>query len=71
MTEANNNNIVSEQLLYIHHLFHFWKKQKNDIQALINFVSKVNAIILIYALKLGFKTCYNKVRAQKIDDSIF
>ena len=49
----------------------WFKKSKVQIQALINFSNKINAIILGYALKLGLKVRTINVEAQKIDDSTF
>ena len=39
------------------------------MQALIDSSSKVNAITLGYALKLGLKICFTNVKTQKIDGS--
>ena len=45
-----------------------WFK-KNEVQALINSSNKVNAIMLMYALKLGLKVRITNIRAQNIDGS--
>ena len=45
------------------------KQPKNDIQALINLSSKVNAIALAYTLKLGLRVRYIKVETRKISSS--
>lgn len=71
MIKTDNKNIVLKQLPCIYYLLRFYKNQKSDVQALIDFSSKVNAITLAYALKLGFRTCHTDVRAQKIYGSIF
>lgn len=41
-------------VLCIYYLLYF-KKDKGNVEALINFSSEVNAIALTYAIKLGFK----------------
>ena len=43
--------------------------KKSEVQALINFGSKVNTMTLGYALKLGLKIHLINVKAQKIDNS--
>lgn len=45
--------------------------QKNEIQALINSSSKVNAITLVYILKLGLQARQTNIGDQKIHGSIF
>ncbi len=45
------------------------KFQKNEVQALINSGSKVNAMTLVYAIKLDLTTRKTSVGVQKIDDS--
>lgn len=42
-----------------------------EIKALIDSGSNVNAIALVFLLKLGFKVCFTNIRAQKIYSSIF
>ena len=49
----------------------WFKKSKVQVQALIDFGSKVNAMTLGYASKLGLKVCPTNVGAQNIDGSIF
>lgn len=72
VTDVNKEeNIALARILYIYYLFYFYKDKKNKIQALINSNSKVNAIILAYALKLGLKICRTNVKAQKITGFIF
>ena len=57
-------------VLYIYYPLRFRKDKKNEVQALINSSSKVNIMMLAYALKLGLKICRINVGAQKIDGSI-
>ena len=45
------------------------KDKRATIQALIDSGSKINAMTLAYAKKLGFRTQKTDVRAQKIDRS--
>lgn len=59
--------IILDQVLYIH--YPIWFK-KDKVRALIDLSSEVNAIILAFAEKQGFKVCFTNIRAQKIDDSI-
>ena len=53
-------------VLCIYYLIWF---KKNEVQVLIDSGSKVNAITLGYALKLGLKICSTNGGAQKIDNS--
>ena len=55
---------------YIYDSIQF-NKSKIYVQILIDFGSKVNAMISEYALKLSLKVCSTNVRAQKINSSIF
>lgn len=48
-----NNNVALLKILYIHYLLYF-QKDTNKIQTLLDLSNKVNTIILIYTLKLGF-----------------
>lgn len=48
---------------YIHYLFHFQKNNKNKIQALIDFGSKINVLTPVYISKLGLRVCYTNVGA--------
>lgn len=54
------NLLVLVEILYIYYLIWFKKK---EMQALINWDSKVNIIILRYNLKLSFKVCYTNIKA--------
>ena len=53
----------------ISYLLHFQNNNQNKMQTLINSSSKVNAITLAYAVKLGFRVRRTNVEAQKIDNS--
>lgn len=57
---SKKNNIVLKRASCIY--YPVWFK-KDKVKALINSGSKVKAIILAYALKLGLKTCSTNVRA--------
>lgn len=65
--DANKEDIVLDWVLCIY--YPIWFK-KNKIQALIDFDSKKNAMILVYTSKLDFKVHQINVKAQKIDYSI-
>ena len=56
------------RVLCIHYSVGFQENQE-QIRALLNNGSKVNAMSLAYVEKLGFKTRKTNVRAQKIDGS--
>ena len=58
--------LMLDQVPYIHYPIRF---KKNEVQALINSGSKVNAMTPGYALKLGLKVRPTDVGAQKIDGS--
>lgn len=47
---------------YIHYPFRF-QKDTAEVKALINSSNKVNAMMLVYALKLGLKIYHTNVRA--------
>ena len=55
------------RILYIHYLLHFWKDNQNEMRALIDSSSKVNAMTPAYTSKLGFRIRQINVGAQKID----
>lgn len=60
---SKKDEVVLDRVLYIYYLFRFYKNKKNEMQALINFNNKVNAITPVYALKLDLKICYTNIRA--------
>lgn len=69
--EMSKKDYVSlKQVRYIYYLLYF---QKNTIsmRALIDLGTEINAIILVYILKLYLKFYYTNIRAQKIDNSTF
>lgn len=68
MTEINKEDMALDQVSCIH--YPVWFK-KDKIKALINSGSKVNAMSLRYALKLGLKVRYTNVKTQKINGSTF
>lgn len=55
---------VFDLVLYICYLIQF---KKNEVQTLINFDSKINAMTLIYISKLGLRVCSTNVKTQKIN----
>lgn len=57
-------------ILYIYHLVQF-KKDQVKVQALWDFVNKVNIMILIYMASLSLTVWSTNVGAQKIDGFIF
>ena len=70
MTEASKKDkVVLERVQCIYYPLRFYKDEKNEVRALINLGSKVNAMTPTYTAKLGLKVRYTNVRAQKIDGS--
>lgn len=67
---SKKTDIALKWVLYMNSSLCFWKNTI-DVRALIDLDNKVNIIILAYAAKLGLKTYYIDVKAQKIDSSIF
>lgn len=67
---AGANKEILKLILCIYYLVSF-KKDQAGVQALIDSKSKVNAIIPVYTLKLGFKVRPTDIKAQKIDNFIF
>ena len=68
MTEINKEDEVAlARVPCIHYPLRFQKDNQNEVRALINFGSEVNAMTPAYALKLGLKVCQTDVGAQKID----
>lgn len=68
MTKASKKNRALNWVPYIHYPVQF---KKNEMQALINVGSKVNAMTPGYASKLDLKAYYINIGAQKIDGSTF
>lgn len=67
MIEANKEAIL-EHISYIQYLVGF-RKDKVDLQALLNLDSKINTINPAYAKKLRLQVRPTNVEAQKIDGS--
>ena len=67
-TSMKDKPLALDWMLCIHYPIWF-KKSKVQVQALIDSGSKVNAMTLGYASKLGLKICLTNVGAQKIDGS--
>ena len=61
---------VLDRILCICYLVQFQKDKNTDILALLNFVGKINAIILAYTAQLGLKVQKTDVGTQKIDKSL-
>lgn len=73
MIEASKrDNLALIGALYIYYLLYFHKNKKNEVRrSLIDSNNNINAIILAYASKLGFKVCCTNVGAWKINNSTF
>ena len=67
-TSMENKPLVLDWVPCIHYLIQF-KKNKVQVQALIDFGSEINVMTLGYVLKLGLKVRPTNVGAQKIDSS--
>ena len=67
MTE-NSQKVTLKRVSCIQYLIQF-RKDKDNIQALLDSGSKVNAMNPAYAKKLGFRVRQTDVGAQKIDGS--
>ena len=63
---SKEDDVAIKQILYIYSLIWF---KTNEVQTLIDLVSEINAMILVYALKWGFQVYHIDIRAQKIDGS--
>lgn len=70
MTEVSKEDkVVSARVLYIYYPLRFQKNNQNKVWALIDFGSEINAITLVYTLKLSFRVRQINVGAQKINGS--
>ena len=67
---SQNDVVILDSIFYIYYPILF-KKSKIQVQALINFNNKVNAMIPGYVSKLGPKIRFTNVKTQKIDGSTF
>lgn len=62
LVTETSKKVALNWVFYIHYPICF---KKDKIKALINLSSKINAMTLIYAAKLGIKICSINVGAQK------
>ena len=73
MIDNSDKEIVLKKILCIHYPVRFQEDQEQEgqeqVRALLNSGSKVNAMSPAYAKRLGFKTRKTNVGAQKIDGS--
>ena len=60
---------VLNQVACICYSMQFWKNKSKNVLALLNFGSKVNAMIPAYVAQLGLKVQKTNVSAQKMDGS--
>ena len=67
--EANKKDVVA--LNWVSCICYWIWSKKNNVQALINSGSKINAMTLRYASKLGLKVRSTNGGAQKFDKSTF
>ena len=74
MPVTNGGKIVIVRVPYIHYLVWFQENQgqegQEQVKALLDSGSKINAISPAYIKRLGFKTQKTNVGAQKIDGSV-
>lgn len=68
MSVTNGSEKILICIPYIYYLVQF-RLDKDNIQALINLGSKVNAMNFAYTKKLGLYIRQNDVKAQKIEGS--
>lgn len=72
VTEVNKKyKVALARILYIYYLLRFQKNNQNNVWALINSGSEINAMTPAYVSKLGFWVCYTNIGVEKIDGSIF
>lgn len=64
LAKTGKENNVLKKVLCIQYLVWF---KKNEIQALIDWGSEVNAMTLVFASKLSLEICSINIKAQKID----
>ena len=64
----DNQKVTLERVPCIRYPIQFWKN-KDNIQALLDLGSKVNAMNPAYAKKLGLRIRQTDVGAQKVDGS--
>lgn len=68
LVTKNNQKVILERVFYIWYLVQF-QKDKDNIKALLDLSSKINAMNLLYTKKLGFQIRQTDIGAQKIDKS--
>ena len=68
VTDNRGENVVLKRVCCIHYPVRFQEGQE-QVRALLDSGSEVNAMSSAYTEKLGFKTRKTNVRAQKIDGS--
>lgn len=66
--KAEDEAVSLERVQCIYYSLRFWKNTA-DIEGLIDFSSKVNAMIPAFAFHLGLKVWHTNVGTQKIDGS--
>ena len=69
VTDNKNKDVVLKIVSYIHYPVQFQEGQE-QIRAMFNSGSRVNAMSLVYTKRLGFKIWKTNVGAQKIDSSV-
>ena len=68
MTKASKKNVVLDRVPYIHYPVCF-RKDQEEVLALIDLLSEVNVMTPTYASKLGLTVRPTNVGAQKVDGS--
>lgn len=69
MTNAKGKNvIVLDRVLCIHYSVQFRKGDQKVTRPLIDFNSEINMMTLVYAKRLGLRTCQIKFEAQKMNN---
>ena len=68
LVTETNKKMTLEQVPCIHYPLHFWKNIA-IVRVLVDSGSKVNAMTLTYAAKLGLKVRKTDIKAQKINGS--
>ena len=68
MTKTSKKDVVLDRIPCIHYLVYFWKDQ-DEVLALLDLESEVNAMTPAYTSKLGLTVRPMNIRAQKVDGS--
>ncbi len=66
---ANKEGVIMKRIPCLYYPCYFEKNSKK-VGTLLDLVSKVNVMTLVYTIKLGLKVRNINVKAQKIDDFI-